>query len=285
MSKVKMIAGKLPKVMETNDLYNYLDGLLGFYHSEPFVFLERAMSLDAPIEVYDLPARAKLLEGVSVYYMSESLSKYNIGWVDKGYCLSQFFTEESIMECRDWEVWSQAISYQCNVAGKVYRMSALISDSLKHIRPDRKVVRSMLYTAQAMLSQFYDHMMDNIKVCRMTLEDLGHLSEFNLWYVAEGRRMMCDTEAKDKPVESLWGSYWIVPKLDDFFRGDVSVQKTYISPVINVKGCPQPKYFKQSYKEQKEIKIREHAIKMLVKDLKMAWEMIQEDKSGGVESA
>ena len=271
------LAEKLALCMQEIDLYTYMDGLLGFYHAKPDEFLVRCMTLENQIGRYDLDTRAKLLDGVTLFYMSESRSQTEVGWVDKAHCLNQFFTEESMEDTMDWAIICNAISYQCNVAGKCIRMAKQFAGVAIRLDESRKNRKAMLWAAEAMLYHLADHMMDNVQVVRATLEGREVMSDLSLWYKCYGRERMLDTETEVKKTEKAYAKmYWMVPKIDTFLQGEVSVQDTYLHHMLGVKGFPRPRKAWQQSKEVKEWKIREHAIKMLLEDLKTANLMLKE---------
>jgi hypothetical protein len=279
MTKIDLnrLAEKLALCMQEIDLYTYMDGLLGFYHAKPEEFLVRCMTLENQIGRYELDARAKLLDGVTLFYMSESKSQTEVGWVDKAHCLNQFFTEETMSETMDWAIVCNAISYQCNVAGKCVRMAKQFASVANRLEDFRKNRKAMLWAAEAMLYHLADHMMDNVQVVRATLEERDVLSDLSLWYSSYGRERMLDTESEIKKGEEDFAKmFWLVPKIDTFLQGEISVQETYLNPMVGVKGFPRPKKAWQQNKEVHEWKIREHAIKMLLEDLRTANLMLKE---------
>ena len=250
--------------------------MVGFHHAKAAVFLERAMNLFDNINQKEVHLRNDLLDGVSVYYMSESKSQKEIGWVDKAHCLNQFFTEELLSETTNWENLSSAITYQYNVAGKVHRIAGLTSLISRSISDKHHVQRALMFTAEQMMYQFHDSMLDNVHLIRTEIED--RMDDYKLWYAEEGKKMMLNTERKKKPVDSIIGNHWMVPKLDAFVKGENNVQYNYNNPSYFIEGVKLNVPMKQHSKRIKEIKIREHAIKVLIEDLTDAYKSMNGDE-------
>lgn len=228
-----------------------LDNIVGFYHKDPESVIMKMFEIKQMPDMKNADEVA-FLDGAAVMFNSTTKK----GYMDKAWAINSFFTEMSMQDCNRWNIWCDAISYQCNVESKATRYAKILkkyADTLEMTK-ERK---GYYYGCAAMLLKFAQQMHDNWTVLNAEISEW--YDNFHAWYISGGRINMLKSTA-----------FWQVPRMDAFFNGKMFKQHDYLNPMFGVSGYS-VRYKFQAKKEHKEYQAIGKALKKLNDEIKLCF--------------
>lgn len=197
----KEVAKVIERLIKEEDCYAIGINLVGFYIKEPAKFIYRAFNA-TQMRMKD--EYQKFLREVSIFYNSLHTSVNSDAWVDESWCLTNYFVNFKIKDCKDYKHLMDAICYQVNVSNKCIRLAYHLDDYTTQL-PKDSLTKGLVHTMAAMLRQFGNQVAINMFTIYNAMT-IDQMSDFHQYY-AERREDLKKGEF-----------FWQVPRMDAFFE-------------------------------------------------------------------